>query len=249
MGQLDRTFFLMLIAVGALPASAQHFTDMQSHWAQKAVQSLTQANVVAGYPNGQFRPDANVTRAEAIIMVLKALNMGPQDRTESATPGGNRPEAWAQRYLDRAREQGLIDAADGSFDGTQPATRAEVAAIAVRGLEKAGMSVQEPTTPQVFSDVPESTAARREIHVAAASKLVKGYPDATFRPGKPVTRAEAVAMVARLHEAAREKVLGSSEQMTSAPNTTTPLGPPSRTAPVEGPAATPPAAGGVTSGS
>lgn len=59
--------------------SPKTFTDQLqiSDWALKAVQiaSATNTNIIAGYPDGSFRPQATATRAEAVIIILKALQL------------------------------------------------------------------------------------------------------------------------------------------------------------------------------
>lgn len=100
--------------------------------------------------------------------------------------------------------------------------------MAVRGLERSGATLPPaPSTPQ-FRDVPEGAAARREIGLAAAGDLIKGYPDGTFRPAEPVTRAEAAALVARLRTAADEAASAPGAAGTVAtPNVASPPGSPS----------------------
>lgn len=58
--------------------SPKTFTDQLqiSDWALKAVQiASTNTNIIAGYPDGSFRPQATATRAEAVIIILKALQL------------------------------------------------------------------------------------------------------------------------------------------------------------------------------
>ncbi|MEW6772288.1 MAG: S-layer homology domain-containing protein [Bacillota bacterium] len=48
-----------------------------------------------------------------------------------------------------------------------------------------------------FSDVPENHWAANYIKIAVALGLVRGYPDGTFRPEQPVTRAEGTVLAVR----------------------------------------------------
>ncbi len=48
------------------------FTDIENHWARDIILSLAKEGVVSGYPDGTFRPDAPITRAEAVALVYKA---------------------------------------------------------------------------------------------------------------------------------------------------------------------------------
>ncbi|MBR4015370.1 MAG: S-layer homology domain-containing protein, partial [Anaerotignum sp.] len=79
---------------------------------------------------------------------------------------------------------------DGTFGGGKNITRAEFVTMLVNF-----MGISEGTA--VFSDVKESHWAYKQI--ATASKgLVSGYPDGTFRPDQPITRAEAVSILNRI---------------------------------------------------
>ena len=53
------------------------FSDAGSHWAQGYIQALYNAGILGGYPDGTFRPDAKITRAEAAKMVNAALGRTP----------------------------------------------------------------------------------------------------------------------------------------------------------------------------
>lgn len=55
---------------------------------------------------------------------------------------------------------------------------------------------------QAFTDVPESHALYNEIQRGAFYGLIKGYPDGTFKPDEPITRAEAAAIAVRGFERA-----------------------------------------------
>ena len=66
---------LTILGISGLCVFAKEYKDLpQDHWAYKQIQTLTDQNVVVGYPDGNYRPDANVTRAEFATMVIKALN-------------------------------------------------------------------------------------------------------------------------------------------------------------------------------
>ena len=73
-----------MVALGVLlmlnnPAQA-FYTDMnESHWAYQSIKFLTEIGVVVGYPDGTYKPDIPVTRAEFASMAIKAL--GQEDAT------------------------------------------------------------------------------------------------------------------------------------------------------------------------
>ena len=84
--------------------------------------------------------------------------------------------------------------ADGTFRPEREATRAEALTLLVRSQ---GWPLTGPIKP-TFSDVPWSHWAFAYVETAAAHGVVSGYPDGTFRPDAPVTRAELITMVLRV---------------------------------------------------
>ena len=64
---------LAVVAFGIMPAIA--FPDVNSdHWAAAEIKLLSEQGVIVGYPDGTFKPDDNVTRAEFAAMAIRALN-------------------------------------------------------------------------------------------------------------------------------------------------------------------------------
>lgn len=56
---------------------AAGFSDIAGHWAQAAVERMSQAGMITGYEDGTFRPDQTLTRAEAVTIVNRALDIAP----------------------------------------------------------------------------------------------------------------------------------------------------------------------------
>ncbi|WP_341347168.1 Ig-like domain-containing protein [Paenibacillus sp. FSL H3-0469] len=56
---------------------AAGFSDIAGHWAQAAIERMSQAGIITGYEDGTFRPDQTLTRAEAVTIVNRALGMAP----------------------------------------------------------------------------------------------------------------------------------------------------------------------------
>jgi hypothetical protein len=149
-----------------------------------------QSGYLAGYPDGLFRPDQTITRAEMAVILAKNLRVTEPDGVWRAFP--DVPKAyWAHEYIKEVSEAGLmIGYPDGRFGPDNPITRAEMAMIMLRlsGLrEKDG---------ERFSDTKGHWASGAIASLAEAG-LVRGLPDGSFKPNRPLTRAEAVVMLNR----------------------------------------------------
>lgn len=133
------------------------FTDVpKGYWAADYIGYMQQFGIITGYSDGSFRPDAPVTRAEFATIA---------SRFEKLTQGGKSfadvPDTyWAARYINFAATRGWVTGySDGTFKPENTITRAEVAAVTCRLLERSAdqsyirSHLKELRT---FSDVTES---------------------------------------------------------------------------------------------
>jgi hypothetical protein len=130
-------FAKMLVATLGLapdPAAPLSFADTAGHWsvAQGYLQAAVNAGAIAGYPDGTFRPDGVVTRAEAVKMVAAAASL----KAQGAPPYPDvSPGDWFAGWVASAYEKGLIGPAcrfavwPDQFRGDGPCTRAEAAMV------------------------------------------------------------------------------------------------------------------------
>ena len=64
-------FTQMISTIDNKPYGTAPFVDVKGHWAERAIGSEYQAKRITGYPDGLFRPNANITRAEAAVILNK----------------------------------------------------------------------------------------------------------------------------------------------------------------------------------
>ncbi|MBO9597722.1 MAG: S-layer homology domain-containing protein [Cohnella sp.] len=101
---------------------------------------------------------------------------------------------WAKAAVNDMGSRMVIDGTgDGRFSPDRAITRAEFAAILVRGL---GLKLED-NRPTEFSDVKVSDWFGSSINTAYAYELINGYDDGTFRPNDEITREEAMAILSR----------------------------------------------------
>jgi len=99
---------------------------------------------------------------------------------------------WAKEAVNDMGSRMVINGVgDDLFDPDRAITRAEFAAIVVRGL---GLKLENGPSP--FSDVKESDWYSSYVQTAFAYKLINGFEDGTFRPNEKITREQAMRIVA-----------------------------------------------------
>ena len=146
---------------------------------------------VSGYPDGTVRPESNITRAEVAAMLYRLL----PGRTASSGLYSFRDvttDKWYYSAVSVMTDGGYINGySDGTFRGENAITRAEFVAMLTRfmGARACGSCG--------FTDVSAAHWAYDSIAAASANGWITGYPDGRFRPERPITRAEAMAIINR----------------------------------------------------
>ncbi|WP_308552922.1 S-layer homology domain-containing protein [uncultured Peptoniphilus sp.] len=144
-----------------------------------------------GYPDGTFRPNANITRAEAAAMISRLKGYSLNDKT--APEFKDSKVGWFKAAINAVFKNGLMKGyEDGNFRPDDKITRAEFAQM-IKNIDKSNSAVA------TFKDV-KGHWAEDAINQAFGNGRISGYPDGTFRPDAPITRAEAVKIANSLFE-------------------------------------------------
>lgn len=151
--------------------------------------TFSRVSYIKGYPDGSFKPQNNVTRAEAAQMFATLLNNGTSFGTSSTTKFSDANNGWYSAAINYVVGKDLIAGyADGTFKPNQNITRAEFAQM-ISGYIKAGFAGSSN-----FKDV-KGHWASDAIDKVYGNKSVAGYPDGSFKPNQNITRAEAVTIL------------------------------------------------------
>lgn len=187
------------VAIGVvmtLPAAAQNkFSDVDSnYWANQYVMSLNEANVISGFPDGTFRPNEQMTRAQFASILAGAF---PQPTVRQPIAFSDVPsDHWAAGAISMAYARGFLSGyPDGTFGLDKPITRLEVLLALTSGLgvETTGNTAELLETFADRAQVPDW--ARDAIAAATDNELVVNYPESQrLNPQRNATRAEIAAI-------------------------------------------------------
>ncbi|NMA70892.1 MAG: S-layer homology domain-containing protein [Firmicutes bacterium] len=158
------------------------FRDLQGHWAREAVQKLAVAGIIEGYPDGTFRPDEQITRAEMTAMVQRAVNS--LHGLAEQLPAGWEPtfsdlgsDHWAFAAAELAYQEGILPpyVREEGFQPDEEATRAETAYMVARSLN---LEVLEGTLTQADGEsqalVLETEEGPRSLILPSDARLIQG---------------------------------------------------------------------------
>ena len=149
---------------------------------------------LTGYPDGSFAPNKGMTRAEVASLFTRLLKDRPL-KGQSYKAGLTDLHAgdWYADAVGYAVQKGIVSGyPDGSFKPNQPISRGEFAAIAARFADMTG------DQPPAFSDLDPNHWSYQAICQVAANGWLSGYPDGSFKPNQPITRAEVAAVSNRM---------------------------------------------------
>ncbi|QSJ21013.1 S-layer homology domain-containing protein [Nostoc sp. UHCC 0702] len=183
--------------ITATPSFAQTtFSDVSSnYWAAQFIQELSQRGVIAGFPDGSFRPEEPVTRAQFAAMVNKAFQKAQQRQgIRFADVPSN---YWAYNAIQQAYTIGFLSGYPGNrFEPNQAIPRQQVLVALANGLEYRTSSNVEGTL-QYFNDANNIAGyARSPIAAATENQIVVNYPNVKFlNPTASATRAQVAAFI------------------------------------------------------
>ena len=171
-------------------ASVKLPTDIAGHWAKNAVTQWITKEMGSGYPDGTFKPDKAVTRAEFASMANKVFGIASEGET---TFSDCKKGTWYYKDIAGAYTKGYISGyKGGSVRPTQAITRQEAAVMLAKLL-----NLQTDKSSN-FSDSSQLSAwAVGAASAVADAGIMQGYSDGSFRGDKAISRAEAVVALSK----------------------------------------------------
>ncbi len=164
--------------------------DISGHWAETSINKLVNAGAISGYPDGTFKPDSSITRAEFATVLVKAFNLEPRNGKVFSDTSGH----WAENSIRTATAHGIVSGYNASNFGPNDIITREQMAVMI--IIAANLTNDEEG--KTFADGPQiSEWAKKAVGIASSKGIITGYPDNTFKPKANATRAEAVTVIVK----------------------------------------------------
>lgn len=172
------------------PGKVINLRDIKGHWAEKTITELVASGAIGGYPDGTFKPDQGISRAEFATIVIKAFQL-PEKQGKVFEDTANH---WAKNFIATASAYGIVNGySDTKFGPNDPITREQMAVMIVKAAKLA-----EIQGGKTFADSGKVSAwAKNAVATASEKNIIGGYPDNSFRPQKGATRAEAATVIVK----------------------------------------------------
>lgn len=156
---------------GSNRATEQKVLDISGHWAERSIMQAINKGYVEGYPDGNFLPNKNVSRAEFVKMTISALGIEVHESSGK----------WYEAYVHAAEAAGIYKAGDlEDTNWTKTLTREEMSKMAVRAL---GIDQVEE---------------KQWMYLATKNGIMSGTAPGELTPKGNTTRAQAITVIERL---------------------------------------------------
>lgn len=190
----ERLFLAVIFLVCASSCLAAAFLDVpDDYWAKSEIDQLTWLGALKGYPDGKFRPDTGLNRAELAAILGRLKSLPIPEVTKPPFPDV-RPSFWAAGYIAAAAQAGLVAGyPDRTFRPTFPLDRVDAIVTIIR-LE----GLTEPYDWKVlFRDVTAEHWAVRYVFIAKQKGFLDYVTGNLLEPAKVFSRGELCWMLAR----------------------------------------------------
>lgn len=181
------------------------YTDVdEDYWAYDAIMRTSDKNWFSGYPDGSFRPEESITRAEALKVFVVFLGLEVTEIEESSFPDidPNDKDQWYAPYIEAGKDlfpTHTTIQGKRPFNPNMPVTREDTVYALVKALGcDVGTKIVDQSLLNMFNDKSSISGDLRSTFVIALNhELVSGYPDGTIRAQDPLTRAEFATLLLR----------------------------------------------------
>ncbi|WP_193726918.1 choice-of-anchor I family protein [Paenibacillus guangzhouensis] len=168
-------------------------SDVKGHWAASYIQTLLDKGIVVGRPDGSFKPNDKITRAEYMAVLFRSLNM-EQIADAGSTFTDVSPEAWYGPYVGALTVSGIITGfPDGRLQPNQVMTREEACVILYRAWKNklpSGAGAKQVDASQL------SSWSRDAVIALVQAGIIQGGSNGDLKLKQTITRAEVAKMVA-----------------------------------------------------
>lgn len=184
---LGLTLILFFVFLLYKPAQAEVFKDIETNDNNLPyINYLVQKNIIQGFPDGNFHPQGEITRAQMAQMLVKACGKTPSS-SQTVSFSDVLPQHWAYNAINAAVQSGYIKGyPDGTFRPELPASRAEVAAMLLRLTSE---EIPQINIADSVNDIKNHWASL-QVSVVLDANIMELSSTGKFYPDQPANRAE-----------------------------------------------------------
>ena len=189
------------VAQTSIMAPLDKFADMTDHWAHYDVEYMANEGLVSGVSDNTFDPEAQITRAEYVTILDRALKYEIANGESYADVAS---DAWYAPYVATAKANGLLNGlpTDDGFKPEQPITREEMALFTYNAIKATKCNDEwVKTLPDDFVKFTDTDTvsdwAKEPLRYLIQTGIIKGTSDTTVSAKDNATRAQGAVILKR----------------------------------------------------
>jgi parallel beta-helix repeat protein len=170
-----------------------NLSDIRGYWAEAFIRGLVEREVISGFPDGTFKPELSITRAQYAAVIAKAYSVPVKRENQGFVDVA--ANFWAAGAIAKAYQMGFLAGfPDRTFRPNQNLTRIQAIVSLVNGLELTGGN---PNALGVYRDRAQIPSyATNAVATATQKRIVVNHPQADqLEPMVDITRAEVAALI------------------------------------------------------
>jgi len=173
------------------------FPDVpENYWAKPQIDLCYTADIAVGYPDGFYKPDQVITKAELASFLMKARDDESQFAPRAFKDVA--PKYWGYKWINLAKKMGFIKGTNGYYDPERPLTRADAVNLMVKILD---IPVPVSVTEGPYLDVPGRHTMAKAITAVKGEGMLEIFKGDFFEMNKGLLRSEAIDMISRSRKA------------------------------------------------
>lgn len=173
------------------------FNDTNGHWARNSIVSAARKGIIQGVGNSNFAPEESLTRADFIILLLRALQVSPGEGTYSYDDVDS--NSYYAKFISCAKETGIIKQTSGNFRPIDSISREEAAEFIMNAADAFYAQYQEGTEKELEQFIDKDEIGTDFVNVlanAVKNNIIVGDGGCIY-PKDKLTRAEGAIILTR----------------------------------------------------
>lgn len=188
---------IIILGVSFSYATETYVDVPESHWANKAIEKLNYYKIITGYPDGTFKPNNDITKAEFAKILVNVLDLDTV-KAQDVNYSDVSKSHWAYSYI-KVISPLLPNSDSSKFLPNESITREEVATVLIKALKWDNKEYDEKILEKFTDSDLISGDSNKYISIAVENELMNGNLDGTFNPGGSLTRAEVAQLVYNIY--------------------------------------------------
>ena len=193
-GKLKKIIIAALTAALLISLSVPVFAkpnDIAGHWAETVVAKWYDNGIISGFPDGSFRPNEAVTRAQLAVIIDNIFKFTTKADMYFSDVNGSE---WFADAVAKCSQAGIINGnPNGTFEPNKPVTREQAAKMIAEAFK---LTAADADAYRTFADSSSIAAYAREyVSALYEAGYIAGFPGGNYEPKKGLTRAEALKII------------------------------------------------------